>query len=60
MISITPPSKPSKPSKQPLAHPGRQRKLHVGHFAFMRSVVQGLDPRHSWARYLQLEGEASD
>ena len=21
----------------------RQRKLHVGHFAFMRSVVQGLD-----------------
>ena len=54
MISITP------PSKQPLPHPGRQRKLHVGHFAFMRSVVQGLDPRHSWARYLQLEGEASD
>ena len=25
----------------------RQRKLHVGHFAFMRSVVQGLDPRES-------------
>ncbi|MGS0757035.1 hypothetical protein ACVBEH_21845 [Roseateles sp. GG27B] len=57
MISITP---PSKPSKQPLAHPGRQRKLHVGHFAFMRSVVQGLDPRDSWTRYLQLEGEATD
>jgi site-specific recombinase XerD len=38
----------------------RQRKLHVGHFAFMRSVVQGLDPRESWERYLRLEGEASD
>lgn len=22
----------------------RQRKLHIGHFAFMRAVVQGLDP----------------
>jgi site-specific recombinase XerD len=38
----------------------RQRKLHLGHFAFMRSVVQGLDPRGSWERYLRLEGEASD
>ena len=38
----------------------RQRKLHVGHFAFMRSVVQGLDPRESWERYLRVEGEASD
>ena len=50
----------NQPPKQPLAHPGRRRKLHVGHFAFMRSVVQGLDPRHSWERYLQIEGEASD
>ena len=38
----------------------RQRKLHVGHFAFMRSVVQGLDPRESWERYLRVEGEATD
>jgi site-specific recombinase XerD len=38
----------------------RQRKLHVGHFAFMRSVVQGLDPRESWQRYFRIEGEASD
>jgi site-specific recombinase XerD len=38
----------------------RQRKLHVGHFAFMRSVVQGLDPRESWERYLRLEGEVTD
>jgi site-specific recombinase XerD len=36
------------------------RKLHVGHFAFMRAVVQGLDPRDSWDRYLRLEGEVSD
>lgn len=38
----------------------RQRKLHVGHFAFMRSVVQGLDPRESWERYFRVEGEAAD
>ena len=38
----------------------RQRLLHVGHFAFMRSVVQGLDPRESWERYFRVEGEASD
>ena len=38
----------------------RQRKLHVGHFAFMRSVVQGLDSRESWERYLRVEGEATD
>ena len=38
----------------------RQRKLHVGHFAFMCSVVQGLDPRESWERYFRVEGEATD
>jgi len=38
----------------------RQRKLHVGHFAFMRSVVQSLDPRESWERYFRVEGEATD
>ena len=38
----------------------RQRKLHVGHFAFMRSVVQGLDSRDSWDRYFRVEGEATD
>ena len=38
----------------------RQRKLHVGHFAFMRSVVQGLDPRESWERYFRVDGEATD
>lgn len=38
----------------------RKRKLHVGHFAFMRSVVQGLDPRDSWERYFRVEGEVTD
>ena len=38
----------------------RRRLLHVGHFAFMRSVVQGLDLRASWERYFRVEGEASD
>ncbi len=36
----------------------RPRKLHVGHFAFMRSVVQGLDARQSWERYFRVEGDA--
>lgn len=39
---------------------GRARKLHVGHFAFMRAVVQGIDPRASWDRYLRVEGEGTD
>ena len=42
------------------ASAARKRKLHVGHFAFMRSVVQGLDPRESWERYFRVEGEATD
>lgn len=45
-----------------LAMPGptRHRKLHLGHFAFMRAVVQGLDTRDSWDRYLRVEGEHDD
>jgi site-specific recombinase XerD len=42
------------------ANPARRRKLHVGHFAFMRAVVQGVDVRASWDRYLRIEGEGSD
>ena len=53
------------PTRMSLRNPAtasaaRQRKLHVGHFAFMRSVVQGLDPRASWDRYLRVEGESTD
>ena len=40
--------------------PARHRKLHLGHFAFMRAVVQGLDTRESWDRYLRVEGEHDD
>ena len=43
-----------------LAAPTRHRKLHLGHFAFMRAVVQGLETRDSWDRYLRVEGEHED
>ena len=36
------------------------RQLQSAHFAFMRALVQGLDQRESWDRYLRLEGEHSD
>jgi integrase len=35
-------------------------KLHRGHFAFMRSYVEGLDLRKSWDRYLSLHGAVTD
>lgn len=37
-----------------------KRKLHSGHFAFMRALAQGLDVRESWNRYLHIEGEHAD
>lgn len=40
--------------------PDRLRKLNSGHFAFMRAVVQGLDARAAWDRYLRIEGEHVD
>ena len=46
--------------RQPPAHAARQRKLHAGHFALMRSVAQGLDPRDSWERFFRIEGKATD
>jgi len=42
------------------ASAARHRKLHVGHFAFMRAVVQGVDVEASWSRYLRVEGASSD
>jgi site-specific recombinase XerD len=36
------------------------RKLHIGHFAFMRAYVQGLDLRDIWDRYLAVEGSRTD
>lgn len=34
--------------------------LAPAHFAFMRAVLQGLDPAESWARYLQSADERPD
>ncbi len=36
------------------------RKLHRGHFAFMRALAQGVEERAAWDRYLRLEGEHVD
>ena len=36
------------------------RKLHIGHFAFMRALIQGADSKAAWERYLQIEGAHSD
>lgn len=39
---------------------GQKRPLRRAHFAFMRAVMQGLDAKASWDRYLGAEGEAGD
>jgi len=36
------------------------RRLEAGHFAFMRAVLQGVDPKASWDRYLAHEGDGRD
>lgn len=48
------------PAALALVGPARRRQLHVGHFAFMRALVQSLEVRASWDRYLRIEGESSD
>lgn len=40
--------------------PLQRRRLHAGHFGFMRAVVQGIDAQAGWNRYLRIEGEYSD
>ena len=39
---------------------GRRRKVHVGHFAFMRALVQGIEPGLAWEHYLRSEGQSHD
>lgn len=39
---------------------GPRRTLRRAHFAFMRAVLEGLDPKASWQRYLHTEDEAVD
>jgi site-specific recombinase XerD len=46
------------PATQRTRKPGR--RLGIEHFAFMRAVVQGLDLRESWDRYLRVEGDSRD
>lgn len=48
------------PAVTPSASPDTRRKLHLGHFAFMRAVVQGVDPAGAWDRYLQIEDSHRD
>jgi site-specific recombinase XerD len=42
------------------AAPIRTHKLHRDHFAFYRAIVQGVEPRAAWERYLQLGDERVD
>jgi hypothetical protein len=39
--------------KAPMTVAASPRKFTSGHFAFMRAVVQGIDIRVSWDRYLR-------
>ncbi len=41
-------------------HIDKSRKLHIGHFAFVRALVQGADTKAAWERYLQIEGDHAD
>jgi site-specific recombinase XerD len=51
------PEAPSEPVIRAVRRPAadRSRKLHVGHFAFMRAVVQGIPLLDAWQRYLPNE-----
>lgn len=42
------------------AAPVRTHKLHRDHFAFYRAIVQGVEPKAAWERYLQLGDERVD
>jgi len=50
----------ARPAVAPPASAARRRKLHVGHFAFMRAVVQGVHAQAAWDRYLRSEGDSGD
>ena len=53
--SPTPPAASAEPRSA-----GRRRKVHVGHFAFMRALVQGIEPKLAWEHYLRSEGQSHD
>jgi len=39
-------------------NPPLTRKLGLGHFAYLRAIVQGLDTAACWERYLAIEGQS--
>ena len=52
---------PGRPLSRPLKNPvDRGNTLHSGHFAFMRAIVQGVDPSKAWEQYLRQEDESTD
>ncbi len=53
-------SMPARANQRQKSRQQKSRKLHLGHIAFMRAVVQGLDTYESWNRYLRIEGEHQD
>jgi len=48
------------PSSPAIIKSPARSKLHLGHFAFMRSLVQGIEVGAAWDRYLRVEGEYRD
>ncbi|EHP40346.1 putative integrase/recombinase protein [Cupriavidus basilensis OR16] len=52
------PARPDTPSdKRRRRRSVTRRQLHRGHFGFLRAVIQGLNARPMWERYLAEEGE---
>ena len=52
----------ARPAPVPATHAAAatRRRLHKGHFAFMRAIVQGVDWQVAWDRYLRWEEEGGD
>lgn len=51
--------RPARPAGQAVL-PRTCSSLHRAHFAFMRAVLQGIDPADSWRRYLAVADERVD
>jgi hypothetical protein len=47
-----PPSSTTNAASVLLLPVDTSRKLHIGHFAFMRALIQGADSKTAWQRYL--------
>ncbi|WP_286882319.1 phage integrase family protein [Cupriavidus sp. UBA2526] len=51
---------PLRAPRPPHAYGVTRARLHRGHFAYLRAVVQGLSPRAAWERYLPDAGAFED